>query len=151
MKRKLGIAVSLICVIGGLYSLIVILLNSIFYTDLTLSTWNYVLLIAVFSAIVACTGLVVYSIKNKTIGRFNSDIFTTIALFFMFMLAFAVPPAIVTNFSTLHAPVGFGPLGTAICHFAKNGVGIYEGFFFVSMISMGFTIGEDDKKHNYDS
>ncbi len=150
MKRKLGIAVSLICLIAGLYSLIIILLNSILYTNLTLSTWNYILLIAVFSAIATCAGLVVYSIKHPTIGRFNSDIFTTICLFFMFMLAFAVPPAIITNFSTLQAPIGFGPLGTTIGHFAKNGVGIYEGFFFVSMIAMGFTIGEDSKKHDID-
>jgi len=148
MKKKIGITLSFLSLIIGFYLLITMLYNVHTYSSVSLSTFDYIVLCSIIVSILICGFLVIYTYKNHHIGRFNADIFVTICLFFMFMLAFAVPSNIITHLGSLSSTTGLWFFEKTMCHFAANGVGIYEGFFFASMIFMGFTIDESAKHQN---
>ncbi len=149
MKKTIGIIGSLLCMLLGLYSFYVILLNVLLQTSIRLSAWEIISIVLVTVAMLCCGGIVFISLRNTHIKRFNADIFSTICLFFAFMFSFLLPSSLLTAFGTLSHSVGFGPLHPTIQRISVNGVGVYEAFFFLSLLSMGLTIGEGDKKSSY--
>ncbi|MBR3844050.1 MAG: hypothetical protein IKM39_00925 [Clostridia bacterium] len=85
------------------------------------------------------------SYKKHRIGRFNIDIFTTIYLFFVFMLGFVVPNHI--NLQYIHITGFFPYIAPLVYRLGENAIGIYELFLFPSVITCGLTIGEHKQKY----
>ncbi len=85
------------------------------------------------------------SYKKHRFGKLNIDIFTTIYLFFLFMLGFIVP----SNLNLQFAHIGgfFGFLAPLVTRLGENAIGIFEIFLFIAMIIYGLTIGEHKQKY----
>ncbi len=148
MKKTIGIICSLLFLTFGLYSYYVILVNVLVNTNIVLSVWDWIATVISTASIILCGVLTLHYYNHNRIGRFNADIFSTICLFLAFMFSFILPAKLPAAFSTLNSAFGFFGANDVIQYLSANGVGIYEAFYFIAMLSIGLTIGEGKQRYD---
>ena len=146
MRKKVWFTAAIVFLLLSLYALGV-LFADLLVTD-SLTVYAGVILALVTVLTVACTALCVAGFFRHRIGRFNLDIFATIALFFTFMCAFLVPSAAVSHLAVLGD--WFWIFSKVVKVMGLNSIGIYEATLFLAMLCCGFTIGEDKNRKYYE-
>ena len=150
MKKIVGLSASIFFLVLSAYSLSVLLFGAIWLVATTSRTFSVNLIMPMVLIILILGGIVLCAINYKhfRIGRFNSDIFTTIYLFLVFMLSYTVSNTLIMDYVFFRE--WFPLIWPLMNKFSVNGIGVYEAFLFLATLCCGLTIGEDKNKKYYE-
>ena len=147
MKKVILLSLSIMFLLFSGYSVGVMTVGSIGLKP-NLSLCHYIIPFLLILLILCGIVLCITCFKSRRIGRFNIDIFTTIFLFFIFMLSFSVNNQLVQQLIPLKSY--FSIIRELIYKLSLNGIGIYEGTLALATLCCGLTIGEDKDKKYYE-
>ena len=150
MKKICGLSAAILFLALSVYFLAVLLFGAIFLTETTSRNYSAnlimpcVLIILIIGGIALCA----YNYKHFRIGRFNSDIFTTIYLFLVFMISYTIDNTLIMDY--VHFSEWFPFIWPIMMKFTVSGIGIFEATLFLATVCCGLTIGEDKNKKYYE-
>jgi hypothetical protein len=147
MKKILLLCLSILLLLFSAYTLGVLIVGGIFLKP-AVSILHLILPCLLFSLVLCGIVLCIVCFGKHRIGRFNSDIFTTIILFLVFMLSFTVHNDLVFRLVSLNT--WFPVIGELVHKLSLSGIGIYEATLALATLCCGLTIGEGRQKKYYE-